>query len=159
MCSGPVLNSSTARQVLPANVKPSNYKLEITPGLETLVFDGTVKIDLKVLESTKVIVCNQNELEIFSASVGTHAAKITLDQEKELATFTFENEFKAGSDIVLDIVFKGIHNSSMAGFYKSSYTLDGVKKNMVVTQFEATDCRRCFPSWDEVYLPSDPSQT
>ncbi len=44
-----------------------------------------------------------------------------------------------------------IHNDSMAGFYRSGYTdSNGSKKYLVVTQFEATDCRRCFPSWDEV---------
>jgi aminopeptidase 2 len=150
MCSGPVLTSSIARQVLPANVKPSNYKLSITPGLETLRFDGIVKVDLKVIESTATIICNQNELEIYSAKVGTLNAVVSLDQENELATFTFDSEFKAGTDIVLEIVFRGVHNDKMAGFYKSYYTLAGVKKNMVVTQFEATDCRRCFPSWDEV---------
>jgi hypothetical protein len=41
----------------------------------------------------------------------------------------------------------------MAGFYRSGYTdKAGNKKVMVVTQFEATDCRRCFPSWDEPNL-------
>ena len=41
----------------------------------------------------------------------------------------------------------------MAGFYRSGYTdADGNKKYMVVTQFEATDCRRCFPCWDEPNL-------
>ncbi|KAJ1330593.1 hypothetical protein BSLG_009045 [Batrachochytrium salamandrivorans] len=41
----------------------------------------------------------------------------------------------------------------MAGFYRSSYTTkEGEKKHLVVTQFEATDCRRALPSWDEPNL-------
>jgi aminopeptidase 2 len=48
--------------------------------------------------------------------------------------------------------FKGIHNDQMAGFYRSGYVINRVKKYMAVTQCCATDCRRCFPCWDEPAL-------
>jgi hypothetical protein len=32
------------RQILPGNVKPSNYKLTITPAFETVEFSGTVHV-------------------------------------------------------------------------------------------------------------------
>eukprot|EP01034_Spumella_vulgaris_P034598 gene34598-42677_t len=38
----------------------------------------------------------------------------------------------------------------MAGFYKSAYSdVNGDKKIMASTQFEALDARRAFPCWDE----------
>lgn len=37
----------------------------------------------------------------------------------------------------------------MCGFYRSQYVVDGVKKTMATTQFEACDARRAFPCWDE----------
>lgn len=56
---------------------------------------------------------------------------------------------KAGSKGRLNVDFAGIVNDKMAGFYRSSYQLDGKQKYMVSTQFEATDARRAFPCWDE----------
>lgn len=38
----------------------------------------------------------------------------------------------------------------MKGFYRSKYfTASGEERHAGVTQFEATDARRCFPCWDE----------
>ncbi|KAJ3098970.1 Aminopeptidase 2 mitochondrial [Physocladia obscura] len=57
---------------------------------------------------------------------------------------------KTGASAVVNVEFTGIHNEQMAGFYKSSYIDDaGVKKFMVATQFESTDARQAFPSYDE----------
>ena len=47
---------------------------------------------------------------------------------------------------MLMISFRGVLNSDMAGFYRSSYVdSDGNKKVMASTQFEAIDARRAFP--------------
>jgi aminopeptidase 2 len=41
----------------------------------------------------------------------------------------------------------------MAGFYRSGYKdSSGNETHMLVTQFEATQCRRAFPCWDEPNL-------
>jgi Aminopeptidase N len=37
----------------------------------------------------------------------------------------------------------------MHGFYRTSYSVNRVKKYGAATQFEATDARRAFPCWDE----------
>lgn len=38
----------------------------------------------------------------------------------------------------------------MKGFYRSKYiNTSGEERYAAVTQFEATDARRCFPCWDE----------
>ncbi|KAJ3324928.1 Aminopeptidase 2 mitochondrial [Boothiomyces sp. JEL0866] len=177
-CMGGATGSSTDREILPANVKPSHYNVTIVPGLESLKFSGQVSVSLDVLETTKTIVTNANELEVTSASVvvfrvadggldrvnhwpkdpTTHratqeATSITLQKEAETVTMEFKEEIPAGSKIILHMSFTGIHNDQMAGFYRSGYTdPEGNKKWLVVTQFEATDCRRCFPSWDEPNL-------
>ena len=48
--------------------------------------------------------------------------------------------------------FVGVLNDKMCGFYNSTYTQAGEKKEMATTQFEATDARRSFPCWDEPAL-------
>jgi aminopeptidase 2 len=60
-----------------------------------------------------------------------------------------EKTVKAGSKGRLNIVFNGVVNDKMAGFYRSSYQHEGKQKYMASTQFEATDARRAFPCWDE----------
>ena len=51
---------------------------------------------------------------------------------------------------VLDLEFTGILNDQLVGFYRSTFTdIDGVEQAIATTQFEATDARRAFPSWDE----------
>ena len=49
----------------------------------------------------------------------------------------------------LKVEFEGKLNDKMHGFYRTSYTLNGVRKYGAATQFEATDARRTFPCWDE----------
>lgn len=54
--------------------------------------------------------------------IGRQKAKeIVYDEKKDLATLTFEEGVPANTKAVLDIVFEGILNDQMAGFYRSSY--------------------------------------
>ncbi|KAJ3017799.1 Aminopeptidase 2 mitochondrial [Thoreauomyces humboldtii] len=150
------------REVLPANVKPTHYRVEITPDLVKFEFKGIVDVHLNIVEKTSTIVCNANQLSVHKAVItSTHlkaestqtATKITLDEKAETVTFEFDNALEAGATAVLHIEYSGIHNDKMTGFYRTGYkNAAGEKSYMVVTQFEATDCRRALPSWDEPNL-------
>lgn len=73
-----------------------------------------------------------------------------MDDKAQVLKLVVSKGLKEGEGVV-DIVFSGILNDKMAGFYRSEYSDgDGNKKIMGVTQFEATDARRAFPCWDEV---------
>jgi puromycin-sensitive aminopeptidase len=63
-------------------------------------------------------------------------------------TFLFPKVIPAGK-VKLTVVFKGILNDKMRGFYRSKYTVLGAEHHMATTQFEATDARRAFPCFDE----------
>ncbi|CAI2169026.1 4397_t:CDS:10 [Funneliformis geosporum] len=153
------MSELSKRQVLPTNVRPTHYTLTLTPDLVNFTFTGSEVINININENTKVITLHANEIEIKSAklvnldlktSQGCEAENISYNSQKETATLTFPQEFSSGASASLYIEFTGILNDKMVGFYRSSYKdKSGNTKYMATTQFEATDARRAFPSWDE----------
>lgn len=111
----------------------------------------------QIVESTSVIVLNSLELDILRVSVTPSSdgaprttTSITYSEEQETVSLAFDEKLPADSTAVLDIEFRGELNNKMKGFYSSKYlTADGKERFAGVTQFEATDARRCFPCWDE----------
>lgn len=67
----------------------------------------------------------------------------------ETVTFVFDKDLPEG-DATLCYSFTGEINDKMKGLYRSKYqSSGGEERYAAVTQFEATDARRCFPCWDE----------
>lgn len=76
--------------------------------------------------------------------------KIKYSAENERASLLFDFDLKADAVGKLTMSFEGELNDKMKGFYRSKYfTQNGEERYAGVTQFEATDARRCFPCWDE----------
>lgn len=73
--------------------------------------------------------------------------------ELEVAHFLFAKPLPA-CNAVLEMDYTGELNDKMKGFYRSKYVVNGgtEERYAAVTQFEATDARRCFPCWDEPAL-------
>nr|CAB3264421.1 puromycin-sensitive aminopeptidase-like [Phallusia mammillata] len=143
---------------LPTNVTPLNYNLWLKPCLSSFVFDGKQAVKVKVSSATPKIVLNCVDISISSASfvseggqeIKSNSIDYEVDQEK--VTVQFPNDLPIG-DGVLNMSFKGELNNKMKGFYRSKYVgTNGEEKYAAVTQFEATDARRCFPCWDEPAL-------
>ena len=74
---------------------------------------------------------------------------VSLDSDKQQATFTFASKFPNGElpagKVELAIAYTGTMNDNLRGFYLSKTA----KRSYAVTQFEATNARRAFPSFDE----------
>ena len=133
---------------LSKNVVPKEYEIKLRPDLENFTFHGEETITLNLLKPTKTLTLHSKELEIETVRVGDMFGKISYDEKSETATFTFPRSIKSGK-IKLTLVFKGILNDKMRGFYKSSYIFEGKVRHIATTQFEATDARRAFPCFDE----------
>jgi aminopeptidase N len=135
-------------QRLPETAVPSHYKLSFAPDFNTDTFKGEEVIDLNVLKPTHAITLNAAEINFESVTITSHGqsqkAKVTSDEKTEMATFTVEKELPAGVATVA-ISYTGKLNGQLRGLYLSKTA----KRKYAVTQFEATDARRAFPSFDE----------
>ncbi len=133
---------------LPQSVRPVHYALTLTPDLKAATFTGVETIDVTLAEPTDRITLNAVELELKSVTVTAggkqQTASIALNNDKEQATFIFAEKLPAGM-AKLSIAYSGILNDKLRGFYLSKTD----KRNYAVTQFESTDARRAYPSFDE----------
>jgi len=141
---------------LPTAVRPSAYRLELAPDLESATFAGQVAIDVEVAEEVPAITLNAIELDITSARLvrpgggaATEATAIALDEDEEQAHLTFDGPVAAGP-ATLELTFTGVLNDLLHGFYRSTFTdAEGVERVIATTQMESTDARRAFPCFDE----------
>src|ERR1700760_1417376 len=135
-------------QRLPANVRPEHYTLRLTPDIDKATFSGEETIDVTLAQPADSITLNAAEIQFQSvtANNGKHEMKadVSLDDQKQQATFTFPGTLPAGP-VKLEIAYTGILNNELRGFYLSK--AEG--RRYAVTQFEPTDARRAFPSFDE----------
>jgi puromycin-sensitive aminopeptidase len=139
---------------LPTLVVPDAYRLKLEPDLDAATFDGSLEIDVTIVEPTTVIVLNANDLEIDDASAkladGTMlAAAVSIDTELERATLAFDRVLETGR-LVVRLSFRGVLNDLLAGFYRATFNdADGVEHVIATTQLCVTDARRMFPCFDE----------
>lgn len=107
-----VLCSVVSREVyrLPKNVKPLRYFLSMEPHLrdtdiwETFYYNGSVKIELEILEDTRNITLHQHQLRIDNASIElinvsgkeNKVVDTSKDGRTEIYTIHFEELVKTG---------------------------------------------------------------
>ena len=136
-------------QRLPEVAAPESYKLTFTPDLEKARFEGDETIAIRVLKPTSEITLNAVDIdfrEITITSGGTtQKAKATPEKEKEQVVLAVEKPLAAGTATV-HITYSGILNDEMRGLYLGK---DDQGRKYAASQFEATDARRAFPSFDE----------
>ncbi|SNT20804.1 aminopeptidase N/puromycin-sensitive aminopeptidase [Granulicella rosea] len=131
-------------QRLPTNVHPEHYKLEIAPYLDKAVFEGLETIDVTLDQPSATVTLNCLEIDVRKVTAGGQTGTVSYNPALEQATFTFPQPLPAGKSSI-QVVYSGILNDKLRGFYLSKTKA----RNYAVTQFESTDARRAFPSFDE----------
>ena len=140
--------SPAAAQRLSGTVLPDRYALWFAPDLAKATFRGRAAIGVQLKSPATAITLHAAELDFVEATIdsgGTaQAARVTFDAKAETATLTVAREVPAGA-ATIRITYNGILNDKLRGFYLSKAN----GRSYAVTQMEATDARRAFPSFDE----------
>jgi aminopeptidase N/puromycin-sensitive aminopeptidase len=138
-------------QRLPSGVSPEHYTLTLEPDLKAATFTGDETIDVVLAQPSDTITLNAAQITFKKVTITANGKKqkanVTLDADKEQAAFHVAHTLPAGK-AAIHILYSGILNDQLRGFYLSKTA----KRNYAVTQFEPTDARRAFPSFDEPAL-------
>jgi len=135
-------------QRLSGNVVPEHYTLWFAPDLEKETFRGRESIEVVLTEPTSAITLHAAEIAFgevtITAGGRTQTARVTTDTARETATFTVPQPIAEGR-ATIQVAYTGLLNDKLRGFYISKAN----GRKYAVTQMEATDARRAFPSFDE----------
>jgi aminopeptidase N/puromycin-sensitive aminopeptidase len=141
--------SMAAAQRLPEVARPENYKLTFTPDLDNAKFEADETITVRVLKPTSKITLNAVDIDFHEVTIANGGAQqkatVSPEKEKEMVVLSVEKPLAEGP-ATIHITYTGILNSEMRGLYLGK---DDQGRKYASTQFEATDARRAFPSFDE----------
>ena len=135
-------------QRLPRTVVPDHYDLVIAPDLAAATFAGDETIRVTVPETTREVTLNAAEITFESVTISSggreQPAQVSLNARDEQATIHAGAPLAPGP-AAIHIKYKGILNDELRGLYLSKAN----NRRYAVSQLEATDARRMFPSFDE----------
>lgn len=122
---------------------PEHYDLFLDLNRADKTFSGKVTITGEA--KTSKISLHQKDLTVEAVEVAGQARPFALDKDNEALYI----ELEAAGPVVVTITYTGKITDNMTGIYPSYYTVDGVKKEIISTQFESHFAREAFPSVDE----------
>ncbi|MGM9906686.1 M1 family metallopeptidase [Limosilactobacillus sp.] len=133
----------TANKRLLETFQPEHYDLylDIDRGHKTI----TGRTTITGHASQAQIAVNQKYLQVASVKVAGQDVPFTTDDQAETINITLP----AAGAVTLTINYTAPLTDTMMGIYPSYYEVDGVKKQLIGTQFETTAARQAFPSVDE----------
>ena len=123
--------------------QPKHYQIYLDINREKKTFTGVTKISGNA--SQKEIALHQKFLNILDVKVNGNSTDFKFDDNSETVSFNVPNT----GDLDLEVSYSAKLTDSMMGIYPSYYEVDGVKKQLIGTQFETTFARQAFPSIDE----------
>lgn len=122
---------------------PENYNIFLDINRTEKSFSGNVAITGEALDN--VISFHQKDLTIASVLLDNQNLDFKVDNQQESLSIDL---LETGT-MTLVIEFSGKITDNMTGIYPSYYTVDGMKKEVISTQFESHFAREAFPCVDE----------
>ncbi|WP_332851916.1 M1 family metallopeptidase [Duganella sp. S19_KUP01_CR8] len=142
---------------LPRNAVPTHYAVSLTPDAVNSSFSASVTIALDIKQASNSITLNAADLKFSTAAISAGpgkpalaASKISVDNDKQTATFEFAQPLAVGS-YQLKLDYTGVIGTQATGMFSLDYQNGGDKKRALYTQFENSEARRVIPSWDEPF--------
>ncbi|MGK4179245.1 M1 family metallopeptidase [Lapidilactobacillus dextrinicus] len=123
--------------------QPSHYNLYIDINRETKLISGlsTITGEAKTTE----ISIHQKYLTINSVKIADQEVPFTVNNDQDAIKITLPTT----GEVTVAIDYTAPLTDTMMGIYPSYYELDGVKKQLIGTQFETNAARQAFPCVDE----------
>ncbi|XP_022366845.1 aminopeptidase N isoform X1 [Enhydra lutris kenyoni] len=154
------------RYRLPKALIPSSYNVTLrpyfTPNNDSLyTFSGKSTVRFLCNESTNVIIIHSKKLNYtiiqgqrvaLRGVGGIQAPAIDRTELVELTEYLvvhLREPLQVNSQYEMYSEFQGELADDLAGFYRSEYMENGVKKVIATTQMQAADARKSFPCFDE----------
>ena len=122
---------------------PEHYEVFLDLSRKTKTFSGRVVITGQA--KTNKISLHQKDLTIETVEVAGQTRPFTVDDANE-AVYV---ELEGTGQVTVTLTYSGKITDNMTGIYPSYYSIDGVKKEVLSTQFESHFAREAFPSVDE----------
>lgn len=122
---------------------PEHYDVFLDLSRKTKTFSGRVVITGQA--KADKISLHQKDLTIETVEVAGQARTFTVDDANE-AVYV---ELVEAGQATVTLTYSGKITDNMTGIYPSYYSIDGVKKEVLSTQFESHFAREAFPSVDE----------
>ena len=122
---------------------PEHYDLFLDLNRADKTFSGKVTI-IGEAKSSKISL-HQKDLVIKTVEVAGQTRPFIVDNANEALYI----ELDATGQVEVTVTYTGKITDNMTGIYPSYYTVDGVKKEIISTQFESHFAREAFPSVDE----------
>lgn len=123
--------------------QPAHYDVYLDINRETKQFTGKTTITGDAKQQS--IAIHQKYLSIESVQADGQDVSFAIDNGAEAIRIDLA---KVGN-VTLTVDYQAALTDSMMGIYPSYYELNGVKKQIIGTQFETTAARQAFPSIDE----------
>ena len=125
---------------------PSHYDLNLALHTGERTFSGTVTLAGELQAGADHIRLHAKELTITDAAIDGKPAQFSTGTDDEL--LITQTNLVVGEHTVT-VTFSGTITDSMHGIYPCYFEHDGVKKELIATQFESHHAREVFPCIDE----------
>lgn len=149
---------------LPRFIQPIHYDIYMQPDIDSLINEGNVSIQIKVMEWTEFLIIHVKKLNITNISLSLLSTQVLNNQSEminirkyseciklEQLYIEFDQQLRPDHEYRLSIGFWKKIEDQLEGFYVSSYYNQKLqqKRHLLTTHFEPTLARSAFPCFDE----------